>query len=52
MRFDVDLARASDDLDGAWTREQLLEMDMRFAAALERAFELGLESRASGGRSG
>jgi hypothetical protein len=36
-----------DGLDGAWTREQLLDMDSRFAAALERAFELGLESRAS-----
>ena len=36
-----------DGLDGAWTREQLLDMDSRFAAALERAFELGLERRAS-----
>jgi hypothetical protein len=30
-----------------WTREQLLEMNASFAAALEHAFELGLESRAS-----
>jgi hypothetical protein len=32
---------------GGWSREQLLDMDSRFAAALERAFELGLERRAS-----
>src|SRR5262249_59495398 len=37
----------NDELDGIWSREQLLKMDGDFAAALERAFELGLESRAS-----
>jgi len=36
-----------DELDGSWTHEQLEAQDARFAAALERAFELGLESRAS-----
>ena len=50
MRFDI-LARAPYDLeDGTWTSEQLTEMDMRFVAALERAFELGLESRESARR--
>jgi len=50
MRFDI-LARAPYDLEnGTWTSEQLIEMDMRFVAALERAFELGLESRESARR--
>ena len=35
--------------DGLWSREQLEEMDNRFTAAVERAFELGLESRAAAG---
>jgi len=38
------------DLDaqsGLWSREQLLEMDSRFVAALEAAFAKGLESRAA-----
>jgi len=41
------LYEAGDERDGPWTREQLIEMDARFVAALERAFEAGLESRAS-----
>jgi len=41
------LYEAGDEQDGPWSREQLVEMDARFVAALERAFELGLESRAS-----
>jgi len=41
------LYEAGDERDGLWTREQLIEMDAHFVAALERAFELGLESRAS-----
>jgi len=36
-----------DELDGAWSREQLVDMNARFVAALNRAIELGLESRAS-----
>jgi hypothetical protein len=32
---------------GTWTREQLEAMNERFAAALEKAFELGLERRES-----
>jgi len=42
-----------DDLDGEqlcggiWSREQLLEMDSRFTAAVEAAFQAGLESRTS-----
>jgi hypothetical protein len=32
---------------GGWTREQLIEMDSRFVAALEQAFACGLESRES-----
>ena len=35
-----------DDLHGDWPREQLVQMDNLFTAAVERAFELGLESRA------
>jgi hypothetical protein len=35
------------ELVGDWTREQLEEMDASFAAALERAFDLGLERRGS-----
>ena len=38
------------DLDeqcGDWTREQLVQQNERFVAAVERAFELGLESRAA-----
>src|SRR5262249_13798631 len=33
--------------DGLWSLEQLEEMDSRFVAAVERAFKLGLESRAA-----
>src|SRR5262249_29000506 len=36
-----------DERHGEWSREQLLEMDARFVAAMEQAFELGLESRES-----
>jgi hypothetical protein len=36
-----------DEQNGGWTREQLEAMNARFSAALEHAFELGLESRAS-----
>jgi len=36
-----------EDEKETWTREQLVEMDARFTAALERAFELGLERRSS-----
>src|SRR5262249_41904340 len=31
--------------DGLWSREELEEMNRRFVAAVERAFELKLESR-------
>jgi hypothetical protein len=41
------LCEPDDELDGIWTRERLLEMDAHFVAALEKAFELGLESRES-----
>jgi hypothetical protein len=44
------LYEPNDELDGAWSREQLLDMDARFAAALEVAFRLGLESRESARR--
>jgi hypothetical protein len=37
----------ADELNGLWTREQLEAQNAAFAAALNRAFELGLESRAS-----
>jgi hypothetical protein len=37
----------ADELDGNWPYEQLVEMNARFAAAMEQAFELGLERRES-----
>jgi hypothetical protein len=33
--------------EGTWTREQLVEMDLKFTAVLEAAFAAGLENRAS-----
>jgi hypothetical protein len=36
-----------DELQGDWTRGELLEMDARFVAAVEAAFQAGLESRAA-----
>ena len=41
------LYEVGDERDGLWTREQLEQMNANFVAALESAFELGLESRAS-----
>ena len=41
------LWRPGDELQGDWSREQLEEMDRRFVAAVETAFQLGLESRAA-----
>ena len=41
------LYEAGDEQDGPWTREQLIEMNARFAERLEEAFWLGLESRES-----
>jgi hypothetical protein len=42
------LTDPNEDLgEGTWTREQLEAMDALFVAALEKAFALGLESRAS-----
>jgi hypothetical protein len=38
-----------DELDGIWTREQLVEMDARFVAALEEAFRSGQQHRNSAG---
>jgi hypothetical protein len=32
---------------GEWSRERLIKMDQRFCAAVERAFRLGRENRAS-----
>ena len=34
-----------DELQGGWTREQLLRMDGNFVAAIERAIARGLERR-------
>jgi hypothetical protein len=49
MRLDHYPSYEPDDAldEGAWTREQLLDMNAQFVATLEQAFELGLESRAS-----
>jgi hypothetical protein len=41
------LQRLTDELCGDWPRAQLLEMDLRFCEALEKAFEHRLESRAA-----
>jgi len=41
------LYEAGDELDGLWSREQLIEMNTRFTERLEEAFRLGLESRES-----
>jgi hypothetical protein len=41
------LLNSEDDRYGQWSREELEAMNARFAAALEQAFELGLESRES-----
>jgi hypothetical protein len=46
MRLGV-LCEPDDELDGAWSREQLVDMNARFVAALEQAFACGLESRES-----
>src|SRR5262245_30055527 len=36
-----------EELDGIWSRERLIEMDVRYVATVEAAFEAGLESRAA-----
>jgi hypothetical protein len=41
------LYEPGDEQNGGWTREQLENMNAQFVAAMEHAFELGLESRAS-----
>jgi len=46
----IDAYDLDEDPAGTWTQEQLLEMDARFVAALERAFAAGLESRQSARR--
>jgi hypothetical protein len=43
--FDLDEALSCGD--GLWPRDRLLAMDASYTAAVERAFELGLESRAA-----
>jgi len=40
-------ARENLEQHGGWTPEQLIRMDSRFVAAVERAFRLGRENRAS-----
>ena len=45
MRLGYAPCEPDDELDGSWSREQLLEMDARFVAAVEQAFELGLWGR-------
>ena len=34
-----------DELEGGWPREDMLKMDARFCAAMERAIKLGMERR-------
>jgi alkanesulfonate monooxygenase SsuD/methylene tetrahydromethanopterin reductase-like flavin-dependent oxidoreductase (luciferase family) len=38
---------SDDGLCGAWSRTQLLEMDAQFVAAVQAAFQAGLESPVS-----
>jgi hypothetical protein len=40
-------SKPGDEVQGGWTREQLLRMDDCFIVAVEAAFRLGLESPAS-----
>ena len=40
-------SKPGDELQGGWTREQLLRTDDCFVVAVEAAFRLGLESPAS-----
>jgi hypothetical protein len=42
-----DPPQPGDEQNGGWTRQELEAMDALFQASLERAFALGLESRAS-----
>jgi hypothetical protein len=46
LRYTPSFPMPGDECE-AWSREELEAMNTRFVAALERAFELGLESRAS-----
>jgi hypothetical protein len=39
--------KPGDEVQGGWTREQLLRMDDCFVVAVEAAIRLGLENRAS-----
>ena len=39
--------KPGDEVQGGWTREQLLRMDDCFIVAVEAAIRLGLENRAS-----
>jgi hypothetical protein len=38
-------SQPGDELQGAWTRKALLEMNARFVAAMEKAIARGLERR-------
>jgi hypothetical protein len=40
-------SKLGDELQGGWTREQILRMDDCFIVAVEAAIRLGLENRAS-----
>jgi hypothetical protein len=45
-------AQPGDELQGTWTREELLRMHDRFVAAVESAIARGLERRSSAGANG
>jgi hypothetical protein len=40
-------SKPGDELQGGWSREQLIQMDDRYVVAVEAAIRLGLENRAS-----
>src|SRR5262245_7561475 len=44
-------AEPGDERNGEWTRDQLVKMDQRFCAAVQRAIERGLERPQEGERS-
>jgi hypothetical protein len=47
FRFSYERPEPGDERHGDWTRAELAEMDGRYVAAVEAAFEEGLESRAA-----
>jgi hypothetical protein len=47
LASELDPPQPGDDLVGTWSYDQLIDMNQKFAAALEAAFAQGLERRIS-----